>query len=287
MVTPLGNIHDTDSNQFLKMWQVEVEPADRILREHRHINFEIAAVLEGEGVYHTASDIHPMKPGDVFVFSGNEPHCITKIMPGGLKLINLHFNWQFFSRCCPAADRYPNMFFAHSSGFCNRIHGEKAVCLRQLLTNITEELAGSQVQHESTVGAWVSLLFTELTRNHGYYQMGEDAYLAVEKILAGVHFIDEHFTEAITLEQIAEKSGITPNYYSKLFHQCFHVKLWDYIIGKRIDLAKRLLRSGENMTMLDIAESCGFHNTANFNRCFLRFTGIIPSAYKARRELLY
>lgn len=287
MVTPLGGIADSDSDQFLKMWQVEVEPANRLLREHRHINFEIAVVLEGHGQYHTASGIHPMEEGDVFVFSGNEPHCITKIMSGGLKLVNLHFNWQFFSRCCPAADHYPNMFFAHSKAFSNRIQKENAHKLRQLMAQIMEEFRLKPVQLESTVGAYVSLLFTELIRHQDYYHTGEDAHQAVDKILSGVRFIDAHFAEDITLEQIAEKSGITPNYYSKLFHQCFNVKLWDYITAKRIDQAKRLLRGSEDMTILDIAVSCGFHNTANFNRAFLKFTGITPSSYKTRQELLH
>lgn len=287
MIIQLGHLSNADDDRFLKIWQVQVDPANRILREHRHINFEIAAVLQGEGIYHTSTGIHPMKPGDVFVFSGNEPHCITKIMPEGLTLINLHFNWQFFSRCCPAADRYPNMFFAHSKDFCNRIPSEKSESLRQLLQNIVEEFERDYPQCESAVSAYVSLLFVELMRNQGYYIPGDGTHRAVDKILQGVRFIDAHFSEDITLELIAEKSGITPNYFSKLFHDCFRVKLWDYITAKRIDRAKRLLRGNEDLTVLDIAVSCGFHNTANFNRAFLKFTGITPSAYKTRRELLH
>ncbi len=287
MNIPLGDINHPDSNQFLKLWRVEVEPANRILREHRHINFEIALILEGEGIYHTASGIHPMRTGDIFVFSGNEPHCITKIMPGGLKMMNLHFNWQFFSRVCPVADRYPNMFFAHSKSFCNRIDAENARLLQFYMNRIGEELKLGAQQYESTVGAWVSLIFTELVRHQNYYHIGEQSHREVDKIIAGVRFIDAHFTEEITLEQIAEKSGITPNYYSKLFHQCFHVKLWDYITGKRIDRAKHLLRNEEGLSVLDIAVACGFHNTANFNRSFLKFTGMTPSAYKARQGLLH
>lgn len=287
MITQLGHIADEEDDRFLKMWQVQVDPADRILREHRHINFEIATVIEGEGIYHTASGIHPMQPGDVFVFSGNEPHCITKILPGGLRIINLHFNWQFFSRCCSAGDRYPNMFFAHSKDFCNRIKKEKAAVMRMLLEKIVAEFGGKQEQYESAVGAYVNLLMVELVRNQGYYVPGEGAHRAMDKIVHGVRFIDRYFCEDITLEQIAEKSGITPNYFTKLFHECFHVKLWDYITAKRIDRAKRMLSAEEEMTILDIAVSCGFHNTANFNRAFLKFTGITPSAYKTRRELLH
>lgn len=286
MIRELGHLKSGEDDRFLKMWQVEVEPADRLLREHRHINFEIAMVQQGEGLYHTGSGLHPMQPGDVFVFSGNEPHCITKILPGGLKLVNLHFNWQFFIRCCLAGDHYPNMFFAHHNRFCNRIPAASAGMLRSLLQTVMEEFSKQDSQYESAVGACVNLLFVELIRSHGYY-IQEQPHRAVDKILQSVRFIDEHFSEDITLEQIAEKSGITPNYFTKLFRECFHVKLWDYITAKRIDQAKRLLSGKEDMTILEIALACGFHNTANFNRAFLKFTGITPSVYKTRRELLH
>lgn len=287
MIWELGYIGSREDDRFLKMWQVEVEPADRILREHRHINFEIAMVLEGEGMYHTGSGLHPMRKGDVFVFSGNEPHCIVKIMSGGLKMVNLHFNWQFFSRNCSACDTHPNMFFAHQKNFCNRIPAEQAGDLENLIRKIMEEFSGKALQYESVVGAYVNLLFVALIREHGYYTPGEKRHRAVDKIMQGVRFIDENFARDITLEEIAAKSGITPNYFTKLFHDCFHVRLWDYITAKRIDLAKRLLSSEEDMTVLDIAISCGFHNTANFNRAFAKFTGISPSTYKQRRELLH
>lgn len=287
MIREIGTISHGEDGSFLKLWQVQKDPEERILREHRHINFEISVVLEGEGLYHTATGVHPMKPGDMFVFSGNEPHCITRFFSGGLKFFNLHFNWQFFSRCCPMADSYPNMFFAHSKGFCSRIAADRSENLRQLMMAVVQELRQKGEQFESAVGAYVNLMFVELTRNLGYYQPQEGIRRDVDKILQGVRFIDTHFCEDITLEQIAEKCGLTPNYVTKLFHECFQVKLWDYITGKRIDRAKRLLRTQQELTVLDIALMCGFHNTANFNRAFLKFTGITPSAYRSRRELLH
>lgn len=287
MIREIGHIAHAEDDRFLKLWLVEVEQANRILREHRHINFEIAIVLEGRGVYHTSTGVHPMEAGDIFVFSGNEPHCITKIYPEGLKLMNLHFNWQFFSRCCMACDRYPNLFFAHSKTFCNRLEASRAQPLTQLLQHLSQELQQAREQYESAVGAYVNLILVTLSRQYGYYDLQEQTHGAMDKLLQGVRFIDEHFMEDISLQQIAEKSGITPNYYTKLFHECFHVKLWDYITAKRIDRAKRMLSSSEEWTVLEIATRCGFHNTANFNRAFLKFTGITPSAYRHQRELLH
>ena len=47
MINELGKIVREGDDRFLKLWQVQVEEANRILREHRHINFEIAMVLSG------------------------------------------------------------------------------------------------------------------------------------------------------------------------------------------------------------------------------------------------
>lgn len=39
-------------------------------------------------------------------------------------------------------------------------------------------------------------------------------------------------------------------------------------------------------TMLDIALACGFNNTANFNKAFLKLTGMTPSDYKKAEDIL-
>jgi YesN/AraC family two-component response regulator len=92
--------------------------------------------------------------------------------------------------------------------------------------------------------------------------------------------LHEHFTEDITLEQIAAQSNLSPHYFTRLFGESFRMKLWDHVLIKRIDMAKRLLTSQSDITVLEIALRCGFHNTANFNRAFLRFTGMTPSEYR-------
>ena len=82
------------------------------------------------------------------------------------------------------------------------------------------------------------------------------------------------------MDQIAGESGLSPYYFTRIFRECFHLKLWDYVLSKRIDAAKRLLHGDGELTVLEIAMRCGFHNTANFNHAFLRFTGLTPSEYR-------
>jgi AraC-like DNA-binding protein len=102
----------------------------------------------------------------------------------------------------------------------------------------------------------------------------------LERIRPSLVYIDKHFTENISLEQIAAESGLSPCYFTRLFSQCFPMRLWDYVLSRRVDAAKRLLSGEGDQTVLEIALNCGFHNTANFNRIFLRFNGITPTAFR-------
>lgn len=280
MIKSVGQIGSSGGRAFLKMWHTMVDPANRMIQDHRHGNFEIALVVSGGGVYHTVSGLHPIEPGDVFVFSSNEPHWILEIFDGGLEIVNLHFNDAVFREGCSVSQIYPNLFFSHSWDFSSRIPAKKSAELSGLLKAIRRELLNETPEGEVCICTYLNMIFLKLMRENGYYRPDEGAHTALERIRGSLRFIDEHYTEDITLEQIAAASGLSPNYFTSLFHQCFHCRLWDHILSKRIDAAKMLLRSGADMTVLSIAMQCGFHNTANFNRIFLRFTGLTPSQFR-------
>lgn len=280
MIISVGQIGSGKGREFLKMWRTVVDPANRMLQDHRHGNFEIAMVTSGGGVYQTATGIYPIEKGDVFVFPSNEPHWILEIFDGGLEIINLHFNDVFFQEGCGIAQLYPNLFFSHSQQFCSRICAGESASLCGLLKTIAGELEAGKPESKSCIQSCLNLVFISLVRLHGYYFPDEGTHMALERIRGSLQFIDEHYAEEITLDQIAAASGLSPNYFTSLFRKCFHVKLWDHVLSKRVDKAKRLLSAESEMTVLNVALSCGFHNTANFNRIFLRFTGLTPSQFR-------
>lgn len=280
MIITVGQMGQAQDALYLKMWRTCVDPAMRMWQDHRHSNFEVAMVLRGEGVYRTVSGDFPIETGDVFVFPSNEPHWILEIGSGGLEIMNLHFSEGFFGHGCTIARKYPNLFFAHSDGFSSRIPAGEAEGVCRILLHMAEELGSARAEYDTCIYAGLDMLFALLLRCHGYYQPGEGVHTAVERMQNSLRFIDAHFAEDITLEQIAEQSGLSPHYFSRLFRDVFRMKLWDHVLSRRIEAAKQMLMLDGDKTVLEIALACGFHNTANFNRVFLRFTGMTPSEFK-------
>ena len=92
-----------------------------------------------------------------------------------------------------------------------------------------------------------------------------------------VRYINAHFTQDISLEDIAKHFFISKNHLIRQFKQYTRTTVHKYITAKRILLAKALLK--ENVPVTEVAEACGFASYTSFYQAFLRHTGQSPSQY--------
>lgn len=285
MITEIGKLNLNSKHTHLKMWEVSVDGGYRGLREHRHINYEMSLVLEGSGLYHTQNGDRKIGTGDIFIFTSNEPHCITNIETKKLRLLNLQFSSRVIENIPYLDNSYPYLFFNHSNKFDCRTEKNKAIKIAEKILKIRKEFEEQNAGYSCAVISLIADIFIELIRSHSYYETEESISTGIiKKLEKGIDYINSHYTENITLEIIAEKSNITPNYFSALFKECLNMKLWDYITAKRIEKAQRMLKKTDNeLTILDIANECGFNNTANFNRSFKLHTGLTPSQFRKNR----
>ncbi len=100
-----------------------------------------------------------------------------------------------------------------------------------------------------------------------------------ERIMKVKKFIHEHFTEEITLAQIADIAGMSPSSFSRYFHLATGRTLRDYLIDSRLGKASRLLMSTD-LNISEICYSCGFNNLSNFNRIFKSRRGSTPKEFR-------
>jgi AraC-like DNA-binding protein/quercetin dioxygenase-like cupin family protein len=282
MVRTLGELHSRNGDVLLKMWQVSVEPGKRVLQRHNHMQFEIVLVNSGSGKYTTNDGVKDMEPGDMFVFASNEFHCITEVGETGLVITNLHFEPRYL--LADGVDSFSqsnqNFCFAHAKNFGNKILKEDAGILRDLFCEVQNELTGKAAEYPVSVRALLNLMAVRLIRNHGYSSEQAMATPQLLGVLQAMSFIDAHLEETLTLSDISAAAGVSPNYFSTLFKRICHIALWDYITAKRVEKAIRLICGDFSMTMLEIALSCGFNNTANFNKAFRKQTGMTPTDFR-------
>lgn len=283
-ITEIGSITDRSNSPLFRMWTANVPSGKRPLQHHRHFQFEITRVDHGNGIYTIEHHQYPIQPGDFFVFSSNEFHSITNIGKEGLQITNLHFCPQFLWDSAPERHTRMNInfCFSHNPDFSNRIACADAGNLTELFRQMKQEISLNDQEACLSIKSLLSLFLISLVRRHSYLNplsdTGHDQLYSIRHVLS---YIDGHFDEKITLQELSALAGLTPTYFSTLFKQAVGISLWNYISSKRIDKAVRLITSEETkQNMLDIAGECGFHNSANFNKTFKKFTGMTPREYQ-------
>jgi AraC-like DNA-binding protein len=96
-----------------------------------------------------------------------------------------------------------------------------------------------------------------------------------------IQYINDRFTGRIDRQQVADCAHLSPGAFSRFFKLRTGKTLPQYVNELRVGRACRLL-ANEAAKVTDIAHECGFENLANFNRHFLKITGMPPRAYRER-----
>lgn len=95
--------------------------------------------------------------------------------------------------------------------------------------------------------------------------------------------VNNPYSRECTLENAAEKVGVTPQYLSKIFKEEFKTNFIDYIIEKRMSYARELLNMG-NKSIKDISNLVGYDDPNYFCRIFKKSTGLTPKEYQKNRQ---
>lgn len=96
-------------------------------------------------------------------------------------------------------------------------------------------------------------------------------------------YIDNHFKEDMTLGHLAELAHLNKYYLSHSFRREFGTSPISYLISRRLDESRFLLR-GTDYSLSLIAEILGFSSLSYFSQCFRREEGSSPTEYRRQNR---
>ena len=272
---------------MLRFFHSVQQPFRRAYFEHRHSAFEISMIRSGHGLYRLRDCAYEFHPGDVFLFSTNEVHCITEIHGDeALDIVNLQFEPRFI--WMPGSDRfdhrYLDIFFRRNERSRHQLRSDdpRADEIRRLMKDIEEEFTGKQESYDLMVKNKLLTLLVHVRRYYGeYFDENSREIPHINQLNAAMKYIDDNFCGEMTLDALAEAAHMSKSHFSSLFRELNGVSPWEYILSRRVSLAAQLLASTDR-TVLDIATACGFNSTANFNYAFRKLTQSSPTEYRIR-----
>ncbi len=101
-----------------------------------------------------------------------------------------------------------------------------------------------------------------------------------ENISRLLEYLQSHYAESITLEEISKKAGLSKFYFTKIFKQHTGQTFYEYISFLRIQAAEALLKD-TTVSVSDIAASCGYANVSSFSRVFRKYRECSPLEYRS------
>lgn len=283
-----------DSNGF----QIDVEeenmpvlvrhnmPTEHILTDnimHWHHMFEFTVCLSGEYHIEFANQEHVLKPGDgVFINSDMLHNCeatgceFALIMASPSLLCPNEYVWKNFVLPLMNLKEFPGIILHQEDP------NQKEVIDKLLkVCKCWEDRSPSfpLVIQSTLIEVWQ--YFYENVSIKSKYHFDGDRITSLKGMM---DFIQKHYSEKITLKDIAKSQNISEATCNRLFHRYLNQSPTAYLIDYRLTKAKELLTySTYNMT--EIAERCGFNGSSYFSEMFKKQYGMSPRDYRKNPEV--
>lgn len=95
-------------------------------------------------------------------------------------------------------------------------------------------------------------------------------------------YIDEHYAESITLKQLSQLLGVTPQHLCTLFRKIMNTRIFEFINLVRIKKSKEILLANPAMPIRDVAHKNGFDDVSYFCYIFKRIEKTTPGDFRKR-----
>ena len=255
---------------------------------HVHRALELGLVLEGEGLVRLDERDFTIRKSSLFFFNSNEPHQILALSQTGLKVAYLQIASSF---CNEYLSCFRNLEVLQNdlSGILNAEQQKELTGL--MLQAMTDYLAEDSELYGLHCICSICQLYSRLLSMVPYRQMTEAAYLARNKKMARLsritEYIDQNYSEKITLTQLAERENVTTTYLSHFIHDNLHMTFQEYVSSVRFERALKLLRD-TSMCMTDVSVVSGFSDVKYLSRMLETYFGMSAqeSCKQLRRETL-
>ena len=256
---------------------------------HWHSYFEITWVLEGKGNYFVNGQEYTMEKDDIIIFNNVEPHG-WKLLGGNMKLLVMIFSPEFVAEKISVFDaEYLKPFVERGSNFKNRVGREEKVneeiriSIREIHQEWNERKEGYPLMIKANVLRILTMLIRAYQDETKSGEMLKEKKNAMKRLEQAFTYINDHYCEKITLEEVASSVYMSSNYFSSYFRRVANISFSDYVTRLRVNRAREMLReNGANVT--EIAMECGFNNISNFYRLYKKHMGKTPGDEKSKNN---
>ncbi len=234
------------------------------IKRERYDSFLIMLITKGSCKVTIPEGTYIAKEGDVVILDCYAMHQYESVSQW--EAIWIHFDGvlgrEYYNQICSANG--------------NVIRPRDIPVVMHTLNKIMDTFQRSNTIVEASISKYITVLLTELLLT----DMSESK--AIEKqhpLSVAITYMNEHFSQPITLEYLAKISSLSPFYFSRMFTKQVGVSPHQYLITTRVNFAKFLLITTA-LSVKEISFQSGFTSESSFCAMFKKKENITPSEYR-------
>lgn len=260
---------------------------------HKHDFIEIAYIVEGCGIHVVGKNQYEISKGDLFVINYDVPHgfFIDKNKNSKTIIYNCVFMPEFLDYALLSRNNFQDIatsflfrsLFPDEYNLCAdlKLNGTEFDEIGSLFYKMYTEYKAMQKGYLDILRAYLIELIIKIFR----YVDNQKQKMPVSRnfniVNKALEYLRQNYNSDVRLEDLAMKSFISKNYFSKLFKEVTGTNFTDYVQQLRIDQAISLLKTTD-MKIVDIAYNVGFKDIKFFYHTFKKITGKTPKDYRKK-----
>ena len=237
-------------------------------------DLELFYVCSGEGKYMVDNVYYSIQAGDIVicnagVLHGEEPMLMQQIHSYSIALNGVQYEGLQPNRLLEEGQ--------HPIVSCGQLapQVEEMMRLLYLLSGDTRELGAVCGSIANSMLHLTEALLNRRSKERTVERRQTPSVLA-HRVR---QYLDEHHSEALTLNAVAKRLHVSEYYLAHVFKNEFGIPPMQYVMKRRIGEAQGLLMHGD-VAIADIADQLGFSSTCHFNTMFKKYTGPPPGQYR-------
>lgn len=235
---------------------------------HTHNYMELFYIVGGKGQFLIQDQLYPVNVNNLVIINPNVTHTEVSLNAQPLEYIVLGIEGIELATS------------EHSNGQFNILDHFESVEISGCLRNILREMEQKNTGYEDVCQAYMEILIIRLMRNTALAVPTEPQSVSGNRQCAAVkRYIDMHFKEPLTLEQLADDAHMNKYYLSHAFKREYGTSPINYLITKRIEESKYLLAETD-LSMSQIAQLLGFSSLSYFSQVFRKTQAVSPMEYR-------
>lgn len=235
---------------------------------HTHNHMELFYIVGGKGQFLIQDQLYPVNANNLVIINPNIPHTEVSLNAQPLEYIVLGIEGIELAVSVNSNGQFSILDHFESA--------EISGCLR----NILREMELKSTGYEDVCQAYMEILVIRLMRSTALSVPAQPQTFSRNQQCAAVkRYIDQHFKESLTLEQLAEEAHMNKFYLSHAFKKEYGVSPINYLISCRIEESKYLLAETD-LSLSRIAQLLGFSSLSYFSQVFRRTEEISPMEFR-------